>query len=90
MAGWRHQLNGCELEQTPGDSEGEGSLVCHTQSMGVAKNQTWLSNPTTTKYYTSQVQAMYKLFQNYDKNTEKNLYKQSSYKFKSIQTWEKN
>ena len=28
MAGWRHQLNGCELEQTPGDSEGQGSLVC--------------------------------------------------------------
>ena len=27
MVGW-HQLNGCEFEQTPGDSEGQGSLVC--------------------------------------------------------------
>ena len=25
---WRHQLNRHEFEQTPGDSEGEGSLVC--------------------------------------------------------------
>ena len=28
MVGWRHQLNGHESEQTPGDSEGQGSLVC--------------------------------------------------------------
>ena len=28
MAGWHHQLNGHESEQTPGDSEGQGSLVC--------------------------------------------------------------
>ena len=27
MVGWHHQLNGCEFEQTPGDSEGHGSLV---------------------------------------------------------------
>ena len=32
MAGWHHQLNGHEFEQTPGDSEGQGSLVL--QSMG--------------------------------------------------------
>ena len=25
---WHHQLNGHELEQTPGDSEGQRSLVC--------------------------------------------------------------
>ena len=25
MAGWHHHLNGHELEQTPGDSEGQGS-----------------------------------------------------------------
>ena len=24
---WYHQLNGHEFEQTPGDSEGQGSLV---------------------------------------------------------------
>jgi len=28
MVGWHHPLKGHEFEQTPGDSEGEGSLVC--------------------------------------------------------------
>ena len=28
MAGWHHQLKGHESEQIPGDSEGQGSLVC--------------------------------------------------------------
>ena len=28
MVGRHHQLNGHEFEQTPGDSEGPGSLVC--------------------------------------------------------------
>ena len=28
MVGWHHQLNGHESEQTPGDSEGQGSLAC--------------------------------------------------------------
>ena len=28
MIGWHHWLNGHEFEQTPGDSEGQGSLVC--------------------------------------------------------------
>ena len=28
MAGWHHRLNGHEFEQTPGDSEGQGRLVC--------------------------------------------------------------
>ena len=27
MVGWHHQLNGHESEQTPGDSEGQGSLT---------------------------------------------------------------
>ena len=26
--GWQHRLNGRESEQTPGDSAGQGSLVC--------------------------------------------------------------
>ena len=45
MVGWYHQLNGHEFEQSPGDSEGQGSLACWTH--GVANNQTWLSNWTT-------------------------------------------
>ena len=28
MVGWHHQLNGHEFEQTLGDSEGQGILVC--------------------------------------------------------------
>ena len=28
MVGWHHQLNGHELEQAPGDGEGQGSLAC--------------------------------------------------------------
>ena len=28
MAGWHHRLTGHEFAQTPGDSEGQGSLVC--------------------------------------------------------------
>ena len=33
MVGWHHRLNGHEFEQTPGDSEGQGSLGV-LQSMG--------------------------------------------------------
>ena len=28
MVRWHHRLNGHEFEQTPGDSEGQGSLAC--------------------------------------------------------------
>ena len=28
MVGWHHRFNGHGFEQTPGDSEGQGSLVC--------------------------------------------------------------
>ena len=28
MVGWHHRHNGPEFEQTPGDDEGQGSLVC--------------------------------------------------------------
>ena len=28
MVRWHHQLNGHEIEQTPGDGEQQGSLVC--------------------------------------------------------------
>ena len=44
MVGWQHQLNGHEFEQTPGDSKGQGSLVC------VANSCAWLSNWTTQQH----------------------------------------
>ena len=28
MVRWHHRLSGHEFEQTPGDSEGQGSLAC--------------------------------------------------------------
>ena len=40
--GWHHQFNGHDSEQTPGDSEGQGSQACYNH--GVAKNWTLLSN----------------------------------------------
>ena len=30
MVGWRHPLNGHELQQTLGDGEGRGSLACYS------------------------------------------------------------
>ena len=30
MVGWHHRLNGHEFEQTPGDSDGQGSLECYS------------------------------------------------------------
>ena len=38
MVGWHHRINGCEFEQIPRDSEGQGSLVCFRP--WVAKHQT--------------------------------------------------
>ena len=49
MVGWHHQLNGHEFEQTPGDREGEGSLMCCVH--GVSKSQIRLSNWTTTELW---------------------------------------
>ena len=38
MVGWHRQLDGHEFKQTPGESEGQGSLVCY--SLGGS----WLNN----------------------------------------------
>ena len=42
MAGWHHWYNKHELGQTPGDSEGQRSLVWSVH--GVAKSQTRLGD----------------------------------------------
>ena len=36
MVGWHHRLNGRDFEQAPGDSEGQGNVVCSIVH-GVAK-----------------------------------------------------
>ena len=40
MVGWHHQLNGQELEQTQGDSEGQGTLVCCSPCGGKKSDMT--------------------------------------------------
>ena len=30
MVRWHHQLNGPEFEQSPGDTDGQGSLACYS------------------------------------------------------------
>ena len=40
--GWHHRLNGYEFVQTPGDSEGQGSLECC--SLWGHKSRTQLSD----------------------------------------------
>ena len=45
MVGWHHQLNGHEFEQTPGDSVGQGSLVCCSPWGGKESDMTeWLNS----------------------------------------------
>ena len=49
MVGWHHQLSGHELEQTPGDSGGQRSLVC-CSPWGYKESDTSLRlTATTTK-----------------------------------------
>ena len=45
MVGWPHWLNGHEFKQTPGDGEGQGSLVCCSPRGGKESDMTeWLNN----------------------------------------------
>ena len=50
MVGWPHWLNGHEFEQAPGDSEGQGSLVCCSpwghKELAMTK---WLKTITTER-----------------------------------------
>ena len=48
MVGWHHWHNGHKFEQTLGNSEGQGSLMCY--SPWVHKVLNWLSNWTTGEF----------------------------------------
>ena len=49
MVRYNHQLNGYEFEQTPGDSEGQGSLVCCRPWRHKESDMTyWLNNKNNT------------------------------------------
>ena len=53
IVGRHHWINGHELEQTWGDSEGQGSLDAVDE---VAKSQTWLNNWRTENIKTKYLQ----------------------------------
>ena len=49
MVGWHHGLNGHELEQTPGDGEGQGSVACYSPWGCKESDMTeWLNNNKTS------------------------------------------
>ena len=50
MAGWHHRPNGHELEQTPGDGEGQGSLECCSPWGHIELDRTEQLNNNTTTY----------------------------------------
>ena len=41
MAEWHHQLNGHGFEQTLGNSEGQGNLVCYSSQCHKELDMTW-------------------------------------------------
>ena len=47
MVGWHRRLDGREFEQAPGDSEGQGSLVCCSPSGHQKSDMTEQLNTTT-------------------------------------------
>ena len=49
MVGWHDRLNGHEFEQTPGDSEGQGSLMC-CSPWGHCLGQDLVTATTTSKF----------------------------------------
>ena len=61
LVGWHHWLSGHEFEQTPGDTEGQGSLECC--SPWGRKSWIWLSDWTTTNNKnTGHVLSYFKIF----------------------------
>jgi len=50
MVGWHHWLNGHELEETPGDSEGQGSLVRCSPWGRKESDTTWWLKPIELLY----------------------------------------
>ena len=57
MIGWHHRLNGHELEQIPGDSEGQGSLAC-CSSCGCKESDTTLQLNNNSSIYVQCAQSL--------------------------------
>ena len=58
MVGWHHRLNGHESEQTPGDSEGQASLVCHSPWGCKELGMTWRLNSMQINYSSGTISAL--------------------------------
>ena len=58
MVGWHHQLDGHEFEQAPGDGEGQRSLVCCLQSMGLQRlGHNWATSLLLFSFVTPETAA---------------------------------
>ena len=51
MVEWHHQLNGQNFEQTPGDREGQGKLVCYSSWGHKESDMTKQLNNNTQFFY---------------------------------------
>ena len=61
MVEWQHQLNGHEFEQTRGDSEGQGSLVCCSPwCRKVLDTTDWLNNNKSSSYHYKTLKNIFK------------------------------
>ena len=63
MVGWHHQFNGHEFVQTPGDSEGQGSLAC-CSSWGCKESDMTerLSNNKLKNVWSNKINKLHKLW----------------------------
>ena len=58
MVGWHHQLNGHEFELIPGDSEGQGSLACHSP-WSFKESDTTESDTTEKQWHEVRVEVLF-------------------------------
>ena len=64
MVGWHHQFNGHEFEQAPGDSEGQGSLMCCSPWGRGVRRDLVSEQPQPSRYLLNEqpVKTQYKIF----------------------------
>ena len=74
VVGWHHRLDGHEFEQTPGDGEGQGSLVCCSPwDCKESDMAEWLNNNKPFKSFYSQITPDLNCFKMILTGTRKNL-----------------
>ena len=69
MVGWHQQLNGHELEQTPGVDDGQGSLACYSPwgqkesdtTEGLNNNNKVKTKNTSSRKWVSKVWCIYSI-----------------------------